>query len=131
MVRKSTFYLWFYLTFFVLLAFEINAISYVLQKQTEVASQAAYAKLTNTLKQFEDKTLAELPAGQSDGKDHFADLMISIYMDPVDVHRSDGQGQDEKYFAGLKDIKKRGKGFIVYAAGNASKKAFISCALSG
>lgn len=95
--------------------------TFVLHEQTEVASTEAHSKLFHALENFKDKTLMELPAQMSDGTDHFTDLMLSIYMDPVDVHRTDGQGQDEKYFAGLNKVKKKGKEFIVYAGGNGSE----------
>jgi len=99
----------------------------VLFEKTNIASLEAHTKLIDTLQMFENKTLEEMPAHRSDGTDHFTDLMLSIYMDPVDVHQTDGQGQDEKYFAGLKEIKRKGKKFIVYAGGNASKYFLLIC----
>jgi len=93
----------------------------VLFEKTNIASMEAHTKLIDTLQMFGNKTLEEMPADRSDGTDHFADLMLSIYMDPANVHQTDDQGQDEKYFVGLKEIKQKGKKFIVYAGGNASK----------
>ncbi len=95
--------------------------TFVLMEQTKIASQEAHTKLVNALQKFQDKTLLEIPAQFSDGTDHFSDLMLSIFMDPTDVHLTDGEGQDEKYFAGLNKVQNKGKEFIVYAGGNGSE----------
>jgi len=106
-----------------------HAINYVLQDQTREASIEAHSKLVNALQNFKTKIWTEIPAEQSDGRDHFADLMLSIFIDPADVHYfADEDGEDVKYFAGLHEIQTMKRDFVVYSIGNGCRYHFTDVA---
>jgi hypothetical protein len=83
--------------------------------------KSAILKLKNAVRNFSTNRTLE-PSS------HFSDIQNSIVWNISDTHFSDGKGQgSSKFFVYSNEIKRRGKDFIVYSAGNNSKNKSSFC----
>lgn len=92
----------------------------LLAEEYNLIEQEAYDVLEKSIRAYVNGT--EPPDAFNLGV--FADVRIALPLANSVVHLSDGRGDEEKYFVAPRSIAKRGKGFIVYAAGVDNRPVF-------